>query len=178
MKLSIVLLLFAGRCAAQVVGVTATQAVIHYSDPAASCTVQVSQNASLTPLVYDVNPALYSGANLDTRPGSVISGTDHWFVVGKRSADLALDGLRRSRALQTQSAYYYSATCGGNTYTGQFTTANIDLGKTYPEQPPFDAAAFGNYGWPTINWNDQTQSYVDPMTGVLLKRATGQRSGL
>jgi len=154
---------------------TATQAVIHYeaANPT-PCQVQVSPNRSMSPLVPDVDPSLFAGANLDSRPGSISSpsGADRYFVVGKRRADVASDGNRYSRALQAFTEYYYLVTCGGTTQSGQFMTADPLLGNNFPEPPPFDPLAFGNYAWPTINWNDQTRTYVDPMTGILLKRAT------
>src|SRR5438552_3329354 len=53
----------------RVVGTTNTQAILTYSAPDNNaCTVKVSQQASLTPLVHDVDPALFPGAYQDTRP--------------------------------------------------------------------------------------------------------------
>ncbi len=159
---------------ASVLGVTPTQAVLHYqaSGPVV-CQVQVSQNTSMTPLAADVDPTLFPGANLDSRAGSSTSGSDRYFLVGKRRADLATDGKHYSRALQAFTEYFYQVTCGTSVQSGRFVTADPPLGNNYPEPPPFDATEFGNYAWPTINWNDQTKSYIDPMTGILIKRATG-----
>jgi len=160
--------------AQQVVGVTATQAVLHYQAPSqAACQVQVSTSRSMSPLAADVDPVLFAGANLDSRTGGIgSSGTDRYFVVGKRRADLAADGKHYSRALQAFTEYFYQVTCGGTPQSGRFVTANPPLGNNFPEPPPFDSQSFGNYAWPTIDWNDQSKSYVDPMTGILLKRAT------
>jgi hypothetical protein len=98
-------------------------------------------------------------------------GLHRQFVIGTRRADQAGDGNLYSRALQANTTHYYSLTCpGGSTVTGQFTTANPPLGNSYPEPLPFNSAAWGNYGWPTINWNDQTQVYIDPLTGIAIKR--------
>ncbi len=156
-----------------VLGTSATQAILHYQAPDASaCQVQVSPNASFTPLAADVDPFLFTAANQDNRPGSGSNGTDRYFVVGKRRADMATDGKRYSRALQAFTPYYAQVTCAGTPATVQFTTANPPLGNNYPETPPFDPAAFGNYAWPTIDWNDQSKTYIDPMTGIALKRAT------
>ncbi|HVW10994.1 MAG TPA: hypothetical protein VHC90_20560 [Bryobacteraceae bacterium] len=160
----------------QVTGVTQTQAVIHYQAPnAADCQVKVSQNQSMTPLAYDVDPVLFPGSNLDSRAGSLISAskTDRYFVIGHKRADLASDGKHYSRALQAFSEYFYQVNCSGNIQSGRFVTANPPLGNDYPEPPPFDATSFGNYAWPTIDWSDQSKTYIDPMTGILLKRATG-----
>ncbi len=156
-------------------GVTATQAVLQYQASAGVvCQVQVSPNQSMNPLAADVDPSLFSGANLDSRAGSVVSptGTSRSFVIGKHRADLASDGNHYSRALQAFTEYFYRITCAGAVQTGRFVTANPPLGNNFPEPPPFDATGFGNYAWPTINWSDQTKSYIDPMTGVLLKRVT------
>ena len=63
------LLLFAGQpCSAaitdvHVTGVTATQAIVAYTAPDSNaCTVQVSENESLEPLVHDVDPAVFGDA--------------------------------------------------------------------------------------------------------------------
>jgi len=158
----------------QVVGTSATQAVLHYQAPDGNpCQVQISPNASMTPLAADVDPQLFIAANQDNRPGSAFNSTDRVFVAGKRRSDVAMDGRRHSRALQAFTPYYVSVVCNGTAATTQFTTVNPPLGNNYPEPPPFDAKAFGNYAWPSIDWNDQSQTYIDPLTGVALKRATG-----
>jgi hypothetical protein len=152
---------------------TATQAVIRYTAPGTNaCTVQISESASLTPLVHDVDPVLFPGSNLDSRTGSVANGTQRVFVAGKRDAEVASDGRRYSRALKAFTQHYYQITCGTATATGSFQTANPPLGNAYVDVPPFDPSGYGNYGWPTINWSDQTQEYVDPLTGLLWKRVS------
>src|SRR3954468_21154586 len=73
----------------QVLGVTATQAVLQYQAPtSAACQVKVSQNRSYTPLAADVDPFLFLGADQDSRTGSVssASGNNRYFVVGKKRA--------------------------------------------------------------------------------------------
>src|SRR5579875_142857 len=67
---------FAGRSARALtvtpVSTTATQAILTYDAPDENpCHVQVSENQSLTPLVHDLDPMLFSGANLDSRPGNL-----------------------------------------------------------------------------------------------------------
>jgi hypothetical protein len=164
----------------QVVGTTPTQAVLSYTAPDNNaCTISVSESSSLSPVVNDVNPALFTGANLDNRPGSVVSGTSRVAVIGKRSADLASDGKFYSRALQAFTAHFFTITCGASSGSGTFTTENPPLGNSAPDTPPFALAAWGNTAWPSIDWTDQTKEYIDPNTGLLLKRVTGpgQQSG-
>ncbi len=154
--------------------VTATQAILTYMAPsAAACSLQVSESPTLSPLVHDVDPALFSGSNSDGRTGNTAMGLRRSFVVGTRRSDQASDGNLYSRALQANTTQYYSVNCSGTISTGQFTTANPALGNTFPEPPPFNAAGWGNYGWPTINWADKTVGYIDPTTGIQIKRMTG-----
>lgn len=150
---------------------TSTQAVISYTAPSdAACTVSVSESAGLTPLVHDVDPALFGGGNLDNRAGSQAEGRQRVFVAGKRTAEQALDGKRYSRALQTATAHWLRIQCGASFYNGSFRTRTIPLGHTYNE--PLPSVGNGEYAWPTVNWMDRTQRIVDPKTGALLKRLT------
>src|SRR5438309_2003532 len=49
-----------------VAGVTNTQAILTWTAPDAQpCTVQISESANLTPLVHDVDSAIFPGSNLD-----------------------------------------------------------------------------------------------------------------
>jgi hypothetical protein len=177
-KLFLLLLLSASFIAAQQFTVdashaTATQALLTYTPPStAACTVQVSESATLSPLDHDVDPVLFPGANLDSRAGTATNGSARAFVVGTRRSDLAADNKLYSRALQANTQHYYKVTCGGASATGQFMTVNPPLGNSYTDSPPFNANGFGNYGWPTIDWSDQTKVYIDPLTGIAIKRFT------
>src|SRR6476661_4420300 len=150
---------------------TPTQAVLSYVAPSDSlpCHVQISQSRRMTPLVPDVNPNLFEGADLDSRSGSISIGEWRTFVAGARRADVAADGRRYSRALQAATLHFYRVSCGEEIASGEFTTDNPPLGNNYPELPPFDSQAFGNYAWPTMDWGNASQGYVDPLTGILLK---------
>src|SRR3954452_6113177 len=122
-------------------GVTATQAILSYSAPDASaCSVEVSESSSYRPLVHDVDPSLFTGADMDSRAGSTSSGRQRAFVVGKRQAQKGVDGHWYSRALQAITPHFYRITCGSSVATGMFQTANIALGNTYNESLPPDPA--------------------------------------
>jgi hypothetical protein len=176
----------------QVVGVTPTQAILAYTSPdSGACTLAVSTSASLTPVVYDVDESRFPGSSLDSRPGNAGAGRpgagrslsgaqERVFVLGKRQADIAADGKRYSRALQANTLYYFQVTCGSDTATGTFTTANIPLGKTYGELPPVDRAHPGQYSWPAFDDTPRekrpgyvsTESEIDPVTGIRAYRLT------
>ena len=57
----------------QVINTTNTQAVITYTAPDTNpCKVQVSENSSFSPLAHDVNPSIFTNADLDTDRKSVV----------------------------------------------------------------------------------------------------------
>jgi hypothetical protein len=160
----------------QIVGTTATQAVIAYTAPDTNpCTVEVSESASYSPLVHDVDATLFPAGNSDVRPGGVSSGRARIFVTGKRIADIASDGWRYSRALQAYTQHFFRITCGTDQASGNFQTTNIPMGYTYPEVPPVDAAHPGEYGWPYMPWATANPSMIDPQTGILFKPITKPR---
>ena len=156
----------------KVSGTTNTQAVLSYTAPdSGACTVKVSQQASLTPLVHDVDPALFPGSDQDTRPEAITAQTSRVFVVGKRLTQQAADGKTYSRALETYALHYYHVACGSVVMSGTFTTANIPLGMTYNDVPQVDAGNPGQWMIPTP-LQDRTQTIADPQTGALLKRVS------
>ena len=166
------------------VGTTATQAVITYSAPNDSpCTIDVREGGATGPLVPDVDPSLFPKspvqdvvlANNDSRKVNLVSGQKRVFVVGKRTAEYALDGFRHSRALQTNTAHTFKISCGATLYTGQFTTMNAPLGASFNDPLPVDPQNPGTYAWPDFRWTDRNQWVVDPFTGVLLKQLDSPR---
>ena len=170
---------FAAIQGLQVQSVTATQAIIGYTSPSSqACVIEASESASYSPLVHDVDPALFSGSNLDSRSGSISSGTFRVFVLGKHgmmARDVnpfrASDGNLYSRALQANTQHYFRITCGADVATGTFTTLNIPLGGTYPE--PLAAASGGYYNWPSIvSPASRAETIVDPNTGSLIRKIT------
>ena len=124
----------------RVAGTTATQAVLEYTAPDTGiCTVAVSESATFAPLVPDVDPTLFAGANQDNRAGSISSGLQRVFVAGKRAAEPGVDGRFHSRALQAYTLHYFLIACGTDTATGTFQTANIphrcDIARGVPGRP-------------------------------------------
>lgn len=162
---------------------TNTQMILSYTAPDTNpCTIKVSESSTLTPLVHDIDPVLFTGSNLDSRSESYSSGTARVFVVGKRRAERATDGFYYSRALQADTIHYYERDCGFNVVTGTFRTANILLGNTYSDPFPGNPgvqpyySGIGFYKWPQFTkWDiaDSTakaEAIIDPLTGLLTKR--------
>ena len=146
-------------------GTTNTQAILTYTAPSASpCTIEVSEHPSFTPLVHDVNPALFPGANLDGGGDAARS-----FVVGKMTVATALDGTNRSRALQADTLHYYRRTCDGAATAGTFKTKTIPAGLTHVPNMPVTGTT-GDWLQPTLSMTDRSQEVIDPITGALMKR--------
>jgi hypothetical protein len=154
---------------------TAQQCLLTYPQPAdgSSCTLQASEVNDFSTLVPDVDPALFTNANVDTsHNGTVSDGILRTATIGLRTSHQALDLKLYSRSLQVVTRNYFTAACAGVKYVGDAMTANLPLGNTFPELPPFNSAGFGNYAWPTIDWSNPSKIYIDPMTGVAIKLAT------
>lgn len=145
-----------------------TQSTITYTAPNSSpCQVKVSTSPSLTPLINDVNPALFPNSDYDSRDTALSNGTTRLFVVGKRTTEKASDSNYYSRALQNDTRYYYQA-CG--TISGSFTTMTIPAGVTRNDmQQPVP----GTGGWPTVTLTGvRGQQVIDPLSGTLYVRQT------
>lgn len=184
MKTAALFLVAAGSCLAaisnfRVLGTTATQALIAYTAPNGNaCTIQVSQNASLTPLALDVDPGTFANSNLDlSRPSTVATGLARTVLLGQRTAQYATAGTYAgvrhfSRALQAYTPYFGTITCpsSSDTINFTFTTGNIPLGITYGDPWLADASHPGDQPWPEVVGGLATESFIDPLTGVLLQR--------
>lgn len=159
----------------RVEGVTNTQAVLRYGAPSsAPCTVLVSESSSFTPVIHDVNPALFPGASLDSRETSLNNGTTRFVVVGRQglgATQRGANGLWYSRALRAEAAHYVRVTCDGVSADTTFFTKPIPKGLTHVEIPDVDAA--GNWIEPTFI-EDRSQVIIDPYTGAEIRRLTLQ----
>jgi hypothetical protein len=163
----------------RVLGTTATQALIAYTAPDGNaCTIQLSQNVGLTPLALDVDPGTFANSNSDLiRPSTVTSGLARTVLLGQRTAQYATagthSGIRHfSRALQAYTPYFGMITCPstGDTADFTFTTGNIPLGIAYGDPWLSDAAHPGDQPWPEAVGGLPAESFIDPLTGVLLQR--------
>lgn len=172
---------------------SSTQTLLSYTAPDSSpCTIEVSESATYSPLVHDVDTSLFTASpavNSDDRAGNITSGTSRQFIIGKRMAEKGSNGKWYSRALQANTVHYYRYTCSDGAHTGSFQTGNIKLGNTYNEPLPADpnaaskpyVAQMGFNGHPEFTKWDITDStarqetLIDPKTGLLLKRVAMPR---
>lgn len=160
-----------GTLQVQVSGVTATQAILTYTAPSTSaCSLQVSENSSLSPLVHDIDPTLFSGSNSDGG-----GATNRFWVVGKRTINVAAGGTNYSRALQADSTHYYKLSCGTQSASGSFTTMNIPNGNTFAELDLWNNTSRSS----SMVTVPETRgfSFIDPMTGTLLRRISLRADG-
>lgn len=149
---------------------SSTQAVIAYTAPGAEpCHIVVSEGAAVGAPVIDLDPALFAGADSDSRAGSISNGMERTFVSGLRQVAKAQDGRYYSRALQAFTDHAFRITCGQAHLDGSFRTANVPSGVTFADAFQVDPARPGKWMMPT-QVQDRKQTIVDPQTGVLLKR--------
>jgi hypothetical protein len=160
-----------GQLTVTVPHATSTQAALVYTAPSTDpCTIEVSESNIYSPLVHDIDGSLFSGANLDSRAGTLISGTSRIFLVGTRQIQTGLDSNNYSRALQQGTTHYYRVTCDAQVATGTFTTQTLPMGVTQEDLFPLTAA--GTYNWPTASATNRNETLVDPSTGVLLRHVS------
>lgn len=158
----------------RIVDTSAQQAIVEYTAPNANaCTLGLADQSNLGVTVWDVNP-IFSGSTLDlSRPDTATwnGGRDRRILLGHRSSEVASDGKFHSRSLQANVRHLLTVTCGGSA-TLAFSTRNIPVGNSAPDPPDFHTAGFGNAAWPTMEWSDQSQIYIDHKTGLALRPLT------
>jgi len=127
----------------QVAGLTATQAILTYEAPDPNpCTVAVSEDSHLVPLIADVDPVKFPGSASDARFPALNRGQERTFIIGTVPkpggvlSNLATDGYFYSRALHQNALHYFQITCGSHTAKGTFQTKVVPIGKTYGEPQP------------------------------------------
>jgi hypothetical protein len=158
-------------------GTTATQAVVTYTPPDTSiCSIAVSETADPSgnpqaPLVHDVDPNLFSGADQDNRAGNLANNGTRVFVIGTREAEKATDGRYYSRALQANTLHYGKITCGGSTALFTFRTTNIPLGIGYSDPWPTDSSHPGEWAVPSSP-GSIGEKFIEPQTGAQIVRMT------
>src|SRR4051794_36194746 len=103
---------------------TPTQAVLRFVSPSCGTgSLQVSEAAGLSPLVPDLDPALFTNADKVNRDdANVIRGQECIFVIGKAAASADVNGRYRSRALQNNTLHFGRITVGASSANFQFRT--------------------------------------------------------
>ena len=164
----------------RVLGTTATQALIAYTAPDGNaCTIQVSTNATLTPLALDVDPGTFANSDSDlSRPSTVTSGLARTVVLGQRTVQYATagtySGVRHfSRSLEAYAPYFGNIACPstGDTLAFTFTTTNIPLGQVYGD-PWLTDSNPGDQPFPEALAGLTPESFNDPETGANTVRVT------
>lgn len=140
---------------------TQMQAMISVkTDQPGFCTYRASRGAAFSLNLAD----LTDHGNTDARAGSIVNSHLHTFILGTRTG---------GDALAAAATYWVGVTCGTDAEVAAiFATRSIAWGNTAPDPIPFNAAKFANTDYPAINWANQQQSYVDPVTGAEFWRAT------
>lgn len=162
---------------------TSTQGVVTYTAPTtAACSAELSLEADYSPVVEDVNTTLYPGSDQDSRTGNLTTGRSRVFVFGRHGMYTgmpaivrAANGHRMSRALRAATKYYGRITCGGDTATFEFTTANIPTGDTRGDLLPVSNDYLWEYDGVTVN-PAMYPEYADPFTGARIVRTTSYQN--
>lgn len=143
---------------------TQTKLVVQASNTS-PCTVKLSKSATLAPLVYDLDTALFTSAST----GTVITGAGvagrREILVGRRLAALNLSGRWDSRALPSNTLLFGEVSvCVASPLT--FTTVTSVPRGAFPLGYPTDSAAWGQLALPEFDFTDLTKPVVDPQTGL------------
>jgi hypothetical protein len=160
----------------RLVSSTPQQAVLQYMAPDNSaCKLTVIDNSRLGVTVWDVSGAKFPNSDFDLSRANTTTrgnGLERQVVVGSRSAQIGTDGRLYSRSLQANTLHTFTVTCGGQTASVNFMTANPPVGNMSPDPVSYNSAGFGNASWPAIDWTVRNTPYIDPKTGILLRPGT------
>jgi hypothetical protein len=159
---------------AHVVKVSPTQIVIGYTAPSAdACAVEVSEEPGFSPVVHDVDPALFPGSNSDlSRFAALQAGRNRRFVAGTRAYQRASDGRIYSRALQSATVHHIRIRCGAETAEMTASTATLPFGSTYAEPPQASDSHAGELMLPTVYDQPRGARIVDPVSGTAIYRVS------
>jgi hypothetical protein len=151
-------------------GATATQVLLSYVPPDTSpCTVRVSESASYSPLVADVDPSLFTGAGVDTAYNILPAGATRLLRIGRRTSAVALDNRWHSRALAANTQHYVQVTCDTAAGAASFLT---DVPRGFaPEPLPYSLGAWGNLAYPEFDFTNLSKPVIDPQSGIRIYTA-------
>ncbi len=157
------------------VKVSPTQIRIAFTAPDSSaCRIRASRDSMFTVLAPDVDPALFTNANLSTRAGTYTDPSDatkHVFILGTRTIQQALNGNNVSRSLFQLTPYFIEVGCGASyafTATATATTDYPTYGRSTRDPWILDANHYAL--WPTFDYNDRSFETAEPFTGALIKQ--------
>jgi hypothetical protein len=158
----------------RIVRATHQQIVVGYNAPVGvPCRVEASDNLSFSPIVNDVNPALFVGADSDlSRSSTHVANTTRFIVLGQRASQIALNGKHYSRSLQSATPHYVRISgCGGSATIAVATTIQPFGLISSDTMPDYGVEGMeGFYGFPTLDPTDRAESYIDPLTGNLIRK--------
>ena len=156
-----------------VTSVNQRQAVISFTPTVGTCTLSIVKNSGFVSGVADLNASLFTNANQCTAHQDATTGTIggvYYLTIGAGGgAQIALNGLWVSRALESGASYTVTVAMnsGADSGSATFTTSPPRSGNTWPEPIPFNVSAPYNYAWPTIRAGvDRNTFFADPTTGV------------
>jgi hypothetical protein len=159
---------------ARIMGVTPTQIILYFekSGPGAA-TLEVSESASYSPVIYDVDATKFSASNQDTgRASCVIDGRAVTCVIGARIPALASDGKVYSRAGRADTLHYIRIT-GPDASTATLTARTaLPILSAAPHDPMVmdTRTAATNKGralWISPQYSVDAE-VIDPPTGITL----------
>ncbi|HXS98764.1 MAG TPA: hypothetical protein VN736_29410 [Candidatus Limnocylindrales bacterium] len=153
------------------VSTSTQQAIITYGAPDSNvCSISVTDPSGN--LMPDVNPAYFTGSNVDSRSGSYTLGNTRILVLGQRGTFMGVDGNYHSRSYVADTTYSYVLACGPGgsvTTSGTFKTLTIQQGLGAGDPIP---SAGGAYTYPHVDISSAAHrnDYIaEPHTGAYVK---------